>query len=221
MISEWDVRKFAKRDDSWFSIDENNNVVDKETGEVVCDISVLLQVLREKLHCDFEVVYECHPLLDVILRCKQCGTVIFTTEDEDYEPNLCCPTCSDFKTGFEYWTKEEIERDEKKKETILFYEKMYAEDIEAEKRRKARGGKYDWQIGKCSFKIPGNKKVYLDLECDNLFKSKLKGLRLDVHIGEKDGDYSYVVKKFFTIPLSLSHLKIQIRIWKKRRKGEI
>ena len=53
MISEWDVRKFAKRDDSWFSIDENNNVVDKETGEVVCDISVLLQVLREKLHCDF------------------------------------------------------------------------------------------------------------------------------------------------------------------------
>ena len=81
--------------------------INVETGEVLCSIEVYTQFMREKLHCDFENVFYEHVSLLNVIRCKQCGTVIFASEDEYYEANLRCPTCSDYKTGYEYWTKEE------------------------------------------------------------------------------------------------------------------
>jgi len=220
MISRYDVRRYEeKHPDTWFSIDEKDNIINKEDGEVVCSLDTFVDILRKKNHCDFESVYYCHATLQDTIRCKECGTVIFATDDEwGYDPNLCCPTCGGYKTSLEYWTADEIENDQKKKNTIEFLEQMEREEIEAEKRRKKRNGKYDWQIGSCRIKL-GNRALYFDLECDNLFRTKLRGLRLQVHWAHKDG-ISYYYKKNFTIPLSFSSLRIQIHIHSKKWKEE-
>lgn len=221
MISEYDVKQVAKkREDCWFSVDENNNVINKETGETVCTVSELTQIFRKKMHCDFEVVYSCHPTLEVVYRCKECGTVIFASDDEYYDPNLKCPTCGEYKTWFKFWTADDIAKDEEKQKAIKAYEAMQREQVEADKRYFKRGRKYDWQIWSGRIKLP-NRAIYLDLECDNLFRTKLKGLRLKFHWAHKDKDgMGYIYKKHFTLPLSWSALKIQIRIYKKRKNKE-
>lgn len=219
MISKYDLIQYAKKSDQcWFRIEEDKNVIDKETGEFICGIDILLQHMREKMHCDFECVYDCHGLLEVVLRCKQCGTVIFTTEDEDYDPNLCCPTCGEYKTQFEYWTAEDIKADPKKQGTIKHLEQMQQEHIEAEKRRKRRKGKYDWQIG--GFRIHSKKHgLIFNLECDNLFRTKLKGLRLKIVWANRDG-HGFIYKKRLTIPLSYSYFKLMQRIRKKNNSSK-
>lgn len=57
------------------------------------------------------------------------------------------PTCTDYKTAFTYWTKEEIEFDESKKAQVELYESMGKAQDEAYERRKRRNGKYDWEMG--------------------------------------------------------------------------
>jgi len=221
MINEYVVKNIVKNhaDDIWFRI-ENDDIIDKESGKRICSLKTYTQHLREKLHCDFETIYSCHGLLQSTLRCKQCGCIIFTYEDERWEPDLCCPVCSDYKTGFEYWTPEEIKADEKKQNTIKFLEDCEREQIEAEERRQKRGGKSDWQIGKKSIRI-GKYKVRFELECDNLFKTKLRGLRLAVSIWKKE-EVGFAFQRNFTIPLSLSHAIVRYKIWKKyRKKGDI
>ena len=145
------------------------------------------------------------------MRCTECGTVIFTTEDEDYDPRLKCPTCTDYKTHFEYWTKEDIKSDEEKQEVIEHYKKMTEWKIERDKRIKRRNGKHDWEIAVKKFY---GKKLYLSLalECDDITKSYFKGLRLKIDFGKKEykDDSTYTVNKFFTIPLSWSQLCFQI-----------
>lgn len=96
---------------------------------------------------------------------------------------------------------------------------MQREQIEEDKRYRKRK-KYDWQIWKGRIKLP-NRAIYFDLECDNLFKTKLKGLRLIIHWAHKDG-IRYIYKKHFRIPLSWSALKISIMIWRKDvKKAEV
>ena len=155
------------------------------------------------------IYYESASLLNV-LRCTDCGTVIFTTDDEDYDPNLKCPTCTDYHTYFKYWTMEDIESDKEKQDQINFFEEMMRYWEEKNKRINKRNGKYDWQIA--IKKFCGKKRFLgLSLECNNITKSYFKGLRLDVNIGEKryDGDLGYIIKKHYTIPLSWSQFYIQ------------
>lgn len=218
MISKYDIKKVAESEKCWFKIDDNENVIDKETGECVATIETFLSLLRHKLHCDFEVIYSCHPTLETTYRCKDCGTVIFAREDEDYEVNLCCPVCSDYKTGFEYWSGEEIKNDVEKQNTIDFLIQMQKEQEESYRRRKKRNGKCDWQIFKWRIKIP-KRAIYFELQCDDLFRSKLKGLRLEVRIGEKD-DFGYVIKKSFVIPLSIGAVKTAYRVHKHLKEKE-
>lgn len=223
MISKYDVRKYAENNASkcWFSIDENDNIFDKEKGDIVCSLETLTKFLRQKAHCDFETIYECHGLLQVVIRCKECGTVIFASDDELYcEPNLCCPVCSDYKTGFKYWSGEDIKNDTDKQKEIDFLMEMQKEQIEADKRYMKRK-KYDWQIWNGRIKLP-NRAIYFNLECDNLFKTKLKGLKLIIHWAHKDGT-GYIYKKYFRIPLSMSAIKNSIIIWRSnaKRKREI
>lgn len=109
-----------------------------------------------------------------------------------YDSNLCCPVYSDYNHN-DYWTKEDIENDSKKQDQIKFYEEWTKSEIEAAKRREARGGLYDWQIFKKDYY---GKKRSLHIEL-----KKLYGYTLEIKIGEKDG-YGYIVKKSFEIPLS-------------------
>ena len=223
MISEYDIKKYAeKHPDCWYSVDENNNVIDKSDGHTVCTLKSFTQLYREAAHCDFESVYYCHGTLQNTIRCRECGTVIFATDDVwGYDPNLCCPTCGGYETSLEYWTAEEIAGDEKKKNTIAVLEQMQQEQIEADKRYVQRGNKYDWQIWKGRLKIGKRYALSFDLECENFPKTRLKGLRLIVHIGVRDDGFGYALKKHWRIPLSISEVRTLLRIRRLKRKGEL
>ena len=124
-----------------------------------------------------------------------------------------------YKTWFKYWTAEDIQADTKKQDEIKFLEQMQKEQIEAEERRHRRKGKYDWEIGE--FTIRGRKHgVKFELECDNLFRTKLRGLRLKVSWMDRDraNDW-FIYTKHCTIPLSYSYFKIMRSITKKRKQN--
>lgn len=194
--------------------EDKSGLVASDTGEYICSIDTYAQHLREKLHCDFEVIYDEHVSLQVVYRCKECGTVIFARDDEDYDPNLCCPSCGGYKTYFEYWTKEEIDSDESKKKTIEGIQMMQEYMNESARRRKERGLN-DWEIWKKEVQFKNYRRTFT-LECCNLFGGKnvfarLKGLNLHIIKWEKDENgIGYIGKKFTRIPLSLYSMYI---IW--------
>lgn len=219
LISKYDVIqtfKKAKKEGRQLAMylsEDNKNLIETDTDKVVCSLDTYLDFLRKKLHCNFECIYHEHVSLVTIYRCKDCGTVIFGGDDEfTYDPNLKCPTCGNYKTHLEYWTKEEIDKDEKKQKTITLYEDMTREEIEMEKRRQARGGKYDWQIW--NKQIYG-KKRYWRFELQDFGRqlgvSKLNpnykrpwykcNLEFTIDTGKKDG-ISYSVTKHYRIPLA-------------------
>ena len=218
MISKWEIERYFKhhKDELEYRVDENDMIVHKETGEVLCSLDDFVDHTRKKLHCDFESIHYCHGMLYNVLRCKECGTVIFTYEDENWDQNLCCPVCANYKTHFKYYTVEDMNQDDDKRKEIEFLEETEREMIESDKRWVKRKGKYDHQI--CKGRIPFGSKyaIYYDLECNNLFKSGLKGLRLILHWAVKD-DMCYTYQKSIMIPLSLYAIKIQIMIRRMRR----
>jgi len=213
--TKYTLKEFSELPNSPFYIN-GENVIDKETNKTLCTVKYFLEMLRRKTHCNFETVYYCHATLEEVLRCKDCGTIIFASDDcWEYEPNLCCPTCSNYTTNFEYWTAEDIANSEEKQSLVKNLEKM-AEEDRAESERYKKRGKYDYQIWKGSIKISKKHALFFDLECDNLFKSGLKGLHLVIHTAEKD-DISYVYKKVYKIPLSYSYLKLYCYMKKKEK----
>lgn len=220
MINQYDLIRYAKnKPDCWFRIDNEKDVIDKETEEVVCDIKRLVQLVRESMHCDFECIHHCHASLETTLRCNQCGTVIFSRDDEDYDPRLCCPTCGGYETHFKYWTKEEIENDAKKTNTIKLLEEWTKEENEAYERRLRRKGKYDGEIW--NWTVRGKKHgVKFELKCDNLFKHGLRGLHFRINWMDRDDDGWFIYRKWWNIPLSISYLKLMIRIHKHNKEKE-
>lgn len=108
-------------------------------GSVLGTIDDYVNAMRKTLHCDFEGVYYEHASLLNIIRCRQCGAVIFTHEDERYDPNLCCPVCGKYDTSFEYWSKEDIDSDKGKQNAIKIYNKMRKWQIRDDRRYKRTG----------------------------------------------------------------------------------
>ena len=160
MISEYDViRRFrrAEKEGEDLSLklsEDEKSLVDSTTGEYVCSVKTFTEELRKKEHCDFESIYYEHVSLTDIYRCRQCGTVIFGGDDEyHYNPNEKCPTCCNDPSVChnEYWTKEQIDSDPEKQKAIEDLITAQKEMDEAEKRRQARGGLYDWQRWKRKF----------------------------------------------------------------------
>lgn len=211
MVSKWDMKQYIKKHLDEFPYaynEEEESLYSKDDGTYICSLDTFLEVYRKRSGESFESIYYEHCTLEDVIRCTECGTVIFATEDcYEYDPHLKCPTCTGYKTHFKYWTKEEIEADENKQNTIKFFKDIMIQKEEEYKRRERRGGKYDWQIANKEFR---GKKFYigLHLECDNITKSYFKGLRLNIHIGKKDG-MGYVIKKYIRIPLSWSQFYIQ------------
>lgn len=209
MVSKYDMKKYIKKNADTFPYvykEEEDAIYDKD-GSYLSSLDTFLDIYRKHSGESFESIYYEHVSLQDVLRCTECGTVIFTTEDEWYDPHLKCPTCTDYHTHFEYWTKEDIESDEEKQNTIKAFKEMMDYKREQNERMKRRNGKYDWQIANKEFR---GKKLFLGfhLECDNITKSYFKGLRLNIDIGKKDG-IGYVVKKHIRIPLSWSQFYIQ------------
>lgn len=212
MVSKWDMKKYIKEnaDRLPYIYKEEDDAVYKKDGNYLASLDEFLDVYRKNSGESFESIYYEHIFLEDVIRCTECGTVIFTYDDERYDHKLKCPTCTDYNTHFEYWTKEDIESDEEKQNTIKHLQEAMEYQEERDKRMKKRNGKYDWQIAIKKFY---GKKRFLEfaLECNDITKSYFKGLRLQVNIGEKEtaDDHCYTIKKFFTIPLSWSQFYIQ------------
>lgn len=210
MVSKYEMKRYIKENIDKFPYiykEEEEAIYDKD-GNYFTSLDTFLEIYRKHSGESFESIYYEHAFLQNVLRCTECGTVIFTTEDEGYDPRLKCPICTDYQTHFKYWTKEDIESDEKKQNTIKWFKEMTERRKEQDKRIEKRNGKYDWQIAIKKFR---GKKRYLELalECDDITKSYFKGLRLNVHIGKKEDSVGYVIKKHFKIPLSWSYFYIR------------
>jgi len=149
MISQWGLENFLKkkREDASYPafLSDDGNVVFRNSN-ITIPIKDFLIEIRKKEHCNFEEIWGCHATLQSTLRCCECGTVIFASDDCNYyDDKLACPTCGGYHTDFEYWTKEEIESDPKKKETIEWMIQDTKEQEEEYERMKKRGGLYDHQ----------------------------------------------------------------------------
>ena len=188
MVSKYDMKKYIKNNVDTFPYiykEEEDAIYDKD-GSYLSSLDVFLEVYRKHSGESFENIYYERVSLQNVLRCTECGTVIFATEDEMY-----------------------YDPDVEKQNTIKFYKEMNDYKIEENKRIKKRNGKYDWQIA--IKKFYGKKRFLgLALECDNITKSYFKGLRLIIDIGRKNNDdISYIRNKRFRIPLSWSQFYIQ------------
>lgn len=222
MISKYDMKKYIKENPDKFPFiykEEEDAIYNKE-GNYLSSLDTFLEIYRKKSGESFESIYYEHAFLQDVLRCTECGTVIFTWDDERYDPHLKCPICTDYKTHFEYWTKEDIESDKSKQDTIKLLKEEMEYKAERNRRIKRRNGKQDWEIAIKKFY---GKKVFFKivLECDNITESYFKGLRLKIEIGKKDdnNDITYSVNKFITIPLSWSAFYIQF-IYKHIRRNK-
>lgn len=206
MISRYDVIKYLEKhqDELQAHFDKELDACVTPDGRVLCTIDQLTQSLRKDNHCDFECIYSCHASLDAVYRCKECGTVIFTGDDERYDPLLRCPTCGGYHHHGDFWTKEEIEADEEKQRQIKGMEEYMRYEDEAYRRRKARGGLYDWQLFDKTYY--GKKHCYtIEITVNNITESKIKGLALKISVGDKDDDgISYAIKRWYTIPLGIT-----------------
>ena len=213
MISKYDMKKYIKENPDkspYVYKEEEDALYDKEDGSYVAPLDKFLEIYRKKSGESFESIYYEHVAGYDVLRCTECGTVIFTYEDYSYDPNLKCPTCTDYKTHFDFWTKEDIDSDEGKQEALKAYKEMNDYYKEQEERIKRRNGKYDWQIAIWKFNTK-KWRLHLILECDNITESYFKGLRLKINFFafENLNDHIMCLKKFFIIPLSWSQFYYQ------------
>ena len=208
MVSKYDLKKYFEKHGEELGIryNEADDSIYNDKG-FLCTLDRYLEVYRLNSGQAFTSVYECGGTLLNILRCDKCGTVIFSSNDyHDYDENLKCPTCTDYKTHFEYWTKEEIESDEKKKNTIEMYEEFTRKDIERYHREKKRG-KTDREITKHTIRTKMHRIDFI-LGCDDISESYFKGLRYEIVIWKKDNEDSLCCtwQRNIVIPLSWSQL---------------
>ena len=221
MFSKYDVIKAFKKQNpdavGYKLSDDEKDIVSLKTGAIVFSVDEYVDFLRKKYHCDFECIYHEHGSLTTIYRCRECGTVIFGGDDERYDPNLCCPDCGNYKTSLEFWTQTEIDADENKQKAINAYHEFMREMHEQNLRYQKRGLQ-DWEIWKKDFKTKSGR-LEFSLECNNLFRTGLKGLRFEITKWKCDGDGFYKWEKEYYIPLS----PFAFRIWihKRNRRKEI
>jgi phage FluMu protein Com len=206
MLIKSDVVDYLKKNASTLNIIVDESDIYNEFGEHLCSIDEYIDTLKLHLGCSFTSVYYSHATLENILRCNKCGTVIFTTEDEYYDPNLKCPTCTDYRPHFTYYSKKEIESNKDIQDTITAYEYMAKFEEEAYKYEKIHGHPYYEIFNK---KIHTKKHMYrFELKCDDMRKSIFKGLHLSISVFRKcnSDEYCYHYTNNIIIPLSFGRI---------------
>jgi hypothetical protein len=205
------MKKYIKENPDKFPYiyNESEDAIYSKDGKYMSSLDTFLEIYRKHTGQSFECIYNCPASLEYVLRCTECGTVIFASDDYlYYDNNLKCPTCTDYKTNFNYWTKDDIESDIEKQDTIKFFNEMMEQRKERDERIERRNGKYDYEIAIKSFK--GKRRLFkIKLECDDITKSYFKGLQIKLVFGKKEADYyGYTITKSIIIPLSWSSLYI-------------
>ena len=172
------------------------------------DVDSLYEQFLKKNGMSFNCICDVHWECMSILECTECGTVVRYYYDEYYEPNFKCPVCTDYKTGYEYHTKEEIEKDEKLQAIIKMYKDLNDTMEKQDERKEKRNGLNDWQLTKPRYIKTKNGAYKYGFVIDSITnKNKLKGLRLEISKLERDetGLYGKWTK---SIPLSIEALRI-------------
>ena len=85
MISKWDMKNYIKKNLDKFPYtykEDDDALYDKETNEYLTSLDTFLDLYRKNSGESFESIYYDHVGLYNVLRCTECGTVIFTYEDE-------------------------------------------------------------------------------------------------------------------------------------------
>jgi len=153
----------------------------------------------------FECIYDEHVSCLSIIKCNNCGTVVFYRYDEDYEPCFKCPVCTDYKTRYTYWTQQEIKIDRDKQDVIKFYKKCNEISNEMDKRYLERGGLYDWQKShkKTLFKFG---KLMITGQLHGQYDEKWDTC-IDLNIWWRTKDcLGHTLKKNIKIPLTLKKI---------------
>lgn len=219
MITHWDVENYSKKENCWFEIREDG-IFDKGNGNRISDnLNEFVQLLRKCEHSLFKCLHHDHACLDTVYQCEECGTVIFTGDDERYNPNLRCPTCNheEPSRGEEYWTKEDIEKDEKKQNTLKFYEDWSAYEKKSYKRKK-KTGLYWNELWKKRKKLKdGNYKTTTLKYFHRDWDGKGEGLHIEIECTYKHGEDEMLcldVDRTKRIPLTFGAWKTIRRIKK-------
>lgn len=231
MYTNYDIKKAMKnaieKGETDFTYnEETNKLYLKSTGEAVCSFETYAEWVREKAGCAFETVFYEHSTLQHIVRCKKCGTVVFTGDDERYEPQLKCPVCTTYKPRNSYWTREEIAKDPDKQQTITYYENWHKENKEVEERRQKRGGLYDWQRWQKKI-YTKNHHIVITHECFGWGQKTWKKFRtLEIDDYARDGNGSFSMGcgmgHHWSIPLNAYAFYIKyIYPHTKKGKGEL
>lgn len=217
MITISDLRKASEDPKCWFRI-EGDEVFARNSEKSYGNLEKFLINMRSIFHCNFESIYSDATLMN-ILRCKDCGTVIFTNSDAYDDPEPVCPTCSNSKIQYEYWTAEDIKKDVKKANTIEMFKTEMKERNEDYEREKRTGLQF-WQLMKKE-KFSKDKKILKRYILERNGRKGIKGLKFIIEIYELHEDgFSYIYKKKIFIPLSFSALKLKIRLKKRMKKQE-
>ena len=190
----------------------------------MCTVDEYIKLFRQKTHTDFEVIFKDAETSEEILKCNECGTVIFPDENKSFDPKLQCPTCGKYETNHIFWTHEDIDNDSEKQDYLDNLIALQNENDETEKRIQERGGLQDWQLYKKLVKMPF-RRYNIELRVDNI-NNGLAGLELVIEKMKKMEDKNYPwndpfyqVYKTTRIPLSFSAMK-KNREMKKYMKGK-
>lgn len=218
MITRNDVLKYSKEEKCWFVIEEDGTVLSKKNEPhliVAKTVDEFVLKLNQYNHSNFKCIYSDPCSLDVVLECQDCGAIIFTGDDERYNPNLKCPICSKTDQGVEYWTKEDIKQDIKKQNTLKFFRK----DMEMRERdyqRYKKTGLNSWELWKKE-KRDKEGRLLKKTTLERMGMKGIRGLNLKVSFYVPDEELGSVHKKTKTYPLSIYAWKVFRKIRKKKK----
>lgn len=209
MISQYDIKEALKRSDVIGYNEEKDEVYSKESNNVLCNLKEYTNYMRKKLHCSFESVYSDRCSLMDVIKCTECGTIIFSSDDyEEHDGRLKCPTCSDYKTHFEFWTKEDIENDVRKQNTLKFYNDINERDDRIYKR-KEKTGLENSELWKKTRKVDLDRIEYI-LKVFDFDSNKIRGLHFEKKLWTKEAEDSFTstlnTKRGYKIPLGWTYI---------------
>lgn len=172
---------------------------------IVVDIDEFYDIFIKQMksyHNELKCIYSDDVSLVNVLRCTNCGAVIFAYNDERYDPCLLCPDCRKYDTTFKYFTKNEIDSDEDKRMTVEFYENLAIRLQETNQRQAERKGKADYELTNRKCIKLFNTSIYFQLLIESITnKFPLRGLNMNIDIVHWD-DMSN--SKNIIIPLSIA-----------------
>lgn len=206
MVTKSELINELLKKDSDISYDKENDVVYYK--ENIVDFDKIYESFKKNNGMSFNCICDIHWECMSMIECTECGTVIKYYYDEFYEPDFKCPVCTDYKTNYEYHTKEEIANSEELQAIIDMYKDLFKIQNEQSERIKNRNGLSDSQL--CNAKRLDTKRNCYEFQLliDSITnKNILKGLRLSISKYEKDSDGFMTSKWFKDIPLSIEALK--------------